>query len=50
MTQEEFNKMLCNAIDEGILTIKESINNADNPYAERVRYWFKDTDYVIVHN
>lgn len=50
MTQEEFNKMLCKAIDEGILTIKESTNIIDNPYSERIRYWFEDTDYVIVHN
>lgn len=49
MTQKEFNEMLKKAIDEGVLIIKESKDNIDNPYAERIRYWLEDTDYVITH-
>ena len=50
MTQEEFNKMLKQAIDEGVLYIMEEQNNYDNPYAKRCESWFENTNYVIAHN
>lgn len=49
MTQEEFNKMLKQAIDEGMLYIVEEQNNYDNPYAETCKSWFENTNYVITH-
>lgn len=50
MTQEEFNKMLRKAIDEGVLYIMEEQNNYDNPYAEIAKIRYKDTNYVIAHD
>lgn len=50
MTQEEFNKMLRKAIDEGVLYIMEEQNNYNNPYAEISKIRYKDTNYVIAHD
>lgn len=49
MTQEEFNKMLKQAIDEGVLNICEEQDNSDNPYAHEYRSWLANTNYVITH-
>lgn len=46
MTQEEFNKMLKQAIDEGVLCIKEEQYYYNNPYES----WLEDTNYVITHD
>lgn len=49
MTQEEFNKMLKQAIDEGVLYICEEQDNSDNPYADKYRSWLAETNYTIAH-